>query len=168
MSLLSSCLALLFAVLLAFASVSMVNADPVPLCNLARKNLRTTNLKTNCGGWVMTAASCVRKNVRWYYYLSYRYKLKVKRLAFGNMVTSLFLELETDIDTSDDFGRRVCLEARGLTLKEPMIAFGMGDGEKAKYKRPFYALTVLMSKTPSEIPEARLLQNMARLGTKWK
>ncbi|CAJ0948400.1 unnamed protein product, partial [Mesorhabditis belari] len=38
------------------------------------------------------------------------------------------LELETDIDTSDDLGKRVCLEARGLTLKEPLLAFGMGDG----------------------------------------
>ncbi|CAJ0948371.1 unnamed protein product, partial [Mesorhabditis belari] len=42
------------------------------------------------------------------------------------------LELETDIDTSDDLGKRVCLEARGLTLKEPMLAFGMGDGKIQK------------------------------------
>ncbi|CAJ0947642.1 unnamed protein product, partial [Mesorhabditis belari] len=47
MSLLSSCLALLFAVLLAFASVSMVNADPVPLCDSSCPVSSIVNLKNS-------------------------------------------------------------------------------------------------------------------------
>ncbi|CAJ0914894.1 unnamed protein product, partial [Mesorhabditis belari] len=60
-SLLSSCLALLFAVLLAFASVSMVNADPVPLCDSSCPNIATCCFAKgylNGGACISGAAFC--------------------------------------------------------------------------------------------------------------